>query len=721
MISQIMRAFTVLQCALFIASASATSTTAATVPCPRPCECFTTDHGIQAANCTDLPDQMTTAWPQKVLRIRFEPGRNREPIMLKNKAFKHFPGLTYLEITNGPVRYVGNSAFDGLPELVELNLVGTGIRKLHRNTFANNRKLAFVSLKKNPGLLVSPSFIVSESVTELDLSACGLTALRSGYFKGLPNLKYLLATDNELKSLGPQFGPPGIKYVNLARNRIENVYENLETYKRLRTVDLTGNPVNCSCELSDVDRVLAARGVAFGNTIVCGNTGKPLGDMTEECSDQEMMGDDPAMDMYAKEDLLKTDQSAVGPRSAEDNEDNVWGSGSGDGELTDFATVTTDKSTTAIPVSEEVIIKTHAEDALSSRTSSTQHPEIEIVGTSPEPSTTSEPSVTSSEAPGAVQESVVSSVSSEAPIVSSEAPTVSSETSSVTSEAPVISSEAPVISSESPVVSSEIPSVSSEAPSVSSEAPTEVVVSTVASSTTTDETTTFAGGPAVPVPIDGETGPSSTAHPGEDQDGIVPHGIQAPEDHRQDDEAVQAKVVEYLKSNYGITATAIVLAVVIVAIVYKAVCIGKSRSRRNTAADGKNVELKEVKYAMADTEDRLDDGDDESPSGSAVNDNLLLDGNRGDSDDDGDDDDDEDEAASSSPSPAPVTNGRGPRNNGGELLNSVMDAVAKGQQAPTTGSSPPVDNNGSTVPTRVIVKLCETPKASKPITINNVH
>jgi len=201
--------------------------------------------------------------------------------MLKNKAFKHFPRLTYLDITGGTIHYVGNLAFDGLPELVELNLVGTGIRKLHRNTFMNNRKLAFLSLSKNPRLFVGPSFLVSESITELDLSECGLTILKSVYFKSLPNLKYLFATKNQLKSLGSQFGPSGVKFVNLAHNQIEYINEDLEAYKRLRTIDLSGNPVNCTCELSEIDKKLSSRGVAFGNSITCKNTGKPLGDMFE--------------------------------------------------------------------------------------------------------------------------------------------------------------------------------------------------------------------------------------------------------------------------------------------------------------------------------------------------------------------------------------------------------------------------------------------------------
>lgn len=604
MISQVMQALTIL-CALFIASASATL-------CPHPCKCFTTENGIQVANCTDLPDQMTTAWPQKILRIHFETDR-ASTVMLKNKVFKHFPRLTYLDITGGTIHYVGNLAFDGLPELVELNLVGTGIRKLHRNTFTNNRKLAFLSLSKNPRLFVGPSFLVSESITELDLSECGLTTLKSVYFKSLPNLKYLFATKNQLKSLGSQFGPSGVKFVNLAHNQIEYINEDLEAYKRLRTIDLTGNPVNCTCELSEVDKKLSSRGVAFGNSITCNNTGKPLGDMFEVCSDKEMMGDDP-MDIYQADHLLKIEKSEM--HSFEEIDDSGSGSGSGDSEPTAIYVKTTTQTeiedTQNNTQIDEVKNNTQVEEAVFTKTQVGDTfivPKIET--TSVEPTTT----------------------------------TVEVSSKDKTDDTTVLPNEEVMVHVQ---------------PSVN--------------------------------PLDGN---SSTMRSSMDR-GIVSQTIQA--QAPEDEDNVQTQVAEFLKSNVYIAGTAAILLIVIVAIVYKAVCLGKSRSHSIVSSNDKSVELKDIKYEAANTEDARDD----SPA-SSVEENLL-------GDHDSDDEDDssgpnEDDALSSSP----VTNGHA--QNG--LLNSVMDAV-KNNEAPTVRTIPDV-------PTKVIVKLCETPKASKPITINNVH
>lgn len=603
-----MQALTVL-CALFIASASAT-------PCPYPCKCFTSENGIQVANCTDLPDQMTTAWPQKILRIHFETDR-ASTVMLKNKAFKHFPRLTYLDITGGTIHYVGNLAFDGLPELVELNLVGTGIRKLHRNTFTNNRKLAFLSLSKNPRLFVGPSFLVSESITELDLSECELTTLKSVYFKSLPNLKYLFATKNQLKVLGSQFGPSGVKFVNLAYNQIEYIYEDLEAYKRLRTIDLTGNPVNCTCELSEIDKKLSSRGVAFGNSITCNNTGKPLSDMFEVCSDKEMMGDDP-MDIYQADHLLKIDKDEI--QTFEEIVDSGSGSGSGDGETmtiyvksTSQTEIENSQNNTQIDevknntqVEEEVFTKTQVNDTFIV-------PKIETTSVEPTTTTTSEVSPKDK-----------------------------------TDDTTILPNEEVMV----PVQ-----------PSVN--------------------------------PVDGN---SSTMRSSMDR-GIVSQTIQA--QAPEDEDNVQTQVAEFLKTNVYIAGTAAVLLIVIVAIVYKAVCLGKSRSHSIVSSNDKSVELKDIKYEAANTDDARDD----SPA-SSVEENLL-------GDHDSDDEDDssgpnEDDALSSSP----VTNGH--TQNG--LLNSVMDAV-KNNEGPSVRTTP----GDQDVPTRVIVKLSETPKASRPITINNVH
>jgi hypothetical protein len=186
--------------------------------------------------------------------------------------------------------------------------------------------------------------------------------------------------------------------------------------------------------------------------------------------------------------------------------------------------------------------------------------------------------------------------------------------------------------------------------------------------------------------------------------GIISETIQAPEDEQD----VQAKVAEYLKSNAGITGTAVLLAIVIIAIVYKAVCLGKSRSH-NTVTNDKAVELKEIKYVAADTDDSLHLHRDDSPTSSAEE-NLLE-------DHESDDDDDGDVLNEDDSQSLPAINNRA--QNG--MLNSVMDAIKNNGQPMTVPPKTPSPNGSPDVPTRVIVKLTETPKASKPITINNVH
>lgn len=618
-------------CALLIASASATSS-----PCPHPCKCSTTDNGIQVANCTDLPDQVTTAWPQKILRIHFD-GHHASPIMLKNKAFKHFPQLTYLDITGGTIQYVGNLAFDGLPELVELNLVGTGIRKLHQNTFVSNRKLAFLSLRNNPRLFIAPSFLVSESITELDLSECALNTLKSVYFKSLPNLKYLFVMKNELKFLGSQFGPSTLKYVNLADNRIENIYEDLDVYKRLRTIDLTGNPINCTCELSEIDTKLTAKGVAFGNTIICKNTGKPLGDLVEKCSDKEMMGDDPG-EIIKSDNMLPINNSSK--QLTDENDDFDSGSGSGDGDLI-FSELKNSQHENVKNITPNIESTTKAKDIDDITITTTQ-----IINTPIEEIITNTK----------VYEQLAQPNSSEISVI---------ETSTL----------------KSINVTSEVVEITTNV----AEEKINVHVSDSIPETSSDNLT------LVQSNVDR---------------GILPQTIQAAEVPQEDD--VQTRVSKYLKSNAVITGTALILAVVIIAIVYKAVCLGKSRRHSShVQANNKSVELKDIKYIPTETEDSHNRRDDNTPS-SSVEDNLIDD-----HDDSGDDDEDHDGDMMS----PPVTSVNDNHAQNG-LLNSVMDAVKNNIGEPLT-------NNGHSqdlqVPTRVVVKLCETPKASKPITINNVH
>jgi len=167
---------------------------------------------------------------------------------------------------------------------------------------------------------------------------------------------------------------------------------------------------------------------------------------------------------------------------------------------------------------------------------------------------------------------------------------------------------------------------------------------------------------------------------------------------------VQAKVAEYLTSNVGIAGTVALLAVLIVAVAYLVASLRRSRS--HDIGGGKEVELEDIKYVAVNAEEedsprhRGDDDGGSEPAGSAE-DHLLADRE---SDDDGPDGD-------GGSSPAPPDRAQ----NG--LLNSVMDAVKNNQQS----AAETAPNGSPIVPTRVIVKLTETPKASKPITINNVH
>jgi len=258
---------------------------------------------------------------------------------------------------------------------------------------------------------------------------------------------------------------------------------------------------------------------------------------------------------------------------------------------------------------------------------------------------------------------------------------------------------------------------------------TTTTTTAVATSTTNNTPTTEGSTTAVrvlpPIPTvvvaGGDSNNSSTAPSSMDRVVIVSQTIQAPDDGgtgaRGDD--VQAKVANYLKSNVGVTVTAAVLAVVIIAIVYKATCADKSRSHSiRRAADGddngKIVELKDVKYVPANTDD--------SPSGGgSAQENLLEDHSDDDDDDDGDIDDEDGTTPSPSP-PTPVTNDNA--RDRYDLLNSVMRTMDNGIKSPVAAASNGAlhqDPQQQQVPTRVIVKLCETPKASRPITIDNVH
>lgn len=271
MIQRDMQAFMVLF-AMVIASAF-------TMPCPHPCKCFTVDNQTQVANCTDFPvNNMTITWD--VLNISLARHHASPVFVMEKKSLENFTQLTHLLITGaGSIPFVNISSFDKLLRLNTLSLIKNGIKKINPNTFAKHWNLQYLSLRNNPELFVASSFIMSKSIIELDLSECSLNTLKTEYFEGLPRLEILRVKGNNLTILGSKFVPSSLKVLDLTNNRIENaygVYDDFETYKHLTKIDLTGNPINCTCKLWEFGIKLSNEGVAFKHSITCKNTGKSL-------------------------------------------------------------------------------------------------------------------------------------------------------------------------------------------------------------------------------------------------------------------------------------------------------------------------------------------------------------------------------------------------------------------------------------------------------------
>ena len=122
------------------------------------------------------------------------------------KALSNYPKLKELHLDNNNLTHLTGKIFVGLSELRALNVSGNKI------------------VDMDPG-----AFSGLSSLQELDLSHNLLQCLPLDVFSGLQNLTSLRLNGNRLRTLGP-----------------------LVDMKRLKSIDLEGNPWNCSCELVDV-------------------------------------------------------------------------------------------------------------------------------------------------------------------------------------------------------------------------------------------------------------------------------------------------------------------------------------------------------------------------------------------------------------------------------------------------------------------------------------
>jgi Leucine-rich repeat (LRR) protein len=213
------------------------------VVCPDFCWCDNTD-----AKSTAI------CWDHNLTRIPqyFDKKLQEIAVMFNNitvisdYAFHGLSNVSIMLLQYNGIREIGQQAFDGLYNLIYLDLSHNNILKIPSTVVQNNEKLNFLYLNHNEISILGP-FLISVSLSVLDISFCKITFLPHDAFVGTPNLTKLKINDNHITEFEIYAfrGLRKLEAMSCGNNLIKHLNSNLFLgLDELKYVDFSNNSIS---------------------------------------------------------------------------------------------------------------------------------------------------------------------------------------------------------------------------------------------------------------------------------------------------------------------------------------------------------------------------------------------------------------------------------------------------------------------------------------------
>ncbi|XP_023947392.1 uncharacterized protein LOC112052511 [Bicyclus anynana] len=174
-------------------------------------------------------------------------------------SLKTFTALSQINLSGNKIKSINKHVFSRSPKLVEINLSYNMLTTLEAQTFANNKDLGKLYLQGNPlKVLTAEVFVHTPVLSVLDMSHGDLTALW------------------KVEKTQPTTLLNNLSFLNVSYNRITEIKQTeLDTLNKLRSLDISNNPLTCSREFENLMTWLSKRKVSpKENSAIIANLGK---------------------------------------------------------------------------------------------------------------------------------------------------------------------------------------------------------------------------------------------------------------------------------------------------------------------------------------------------------------------------------------------------------------------------------------------------------------
>lgn len=153
-----------------------------------------------------------------------------------DNSLKTFTALSMINLSDNKIKTISNKVFSTSPKLVEVNLAYNLLTTLDAKIFEKNNELGKLNLQGNPLTVLSAEvFIHTPLMSWLDMSHAELTYL---WKAGKNNTETLLNN---------------LTFLNVSHNRISEIKQSeLDKLKKLRTLDISNNPLACSRDFENL-------------------------------------------------------------------------------------------------------------------------------------------------------------------------------------------------------------------------------------------------------------------------------------------------------------------------------------------------------------------------------------------------------------------------------------------------------------------------------------